>query len=385
MGTTLWPPSTIAASSSGPPMASTREAAPTCLSSTPPRISSGVSTSLTLAWTPKRSSLACMVAARARELFVRNVTALPWLRRRASTSPAPGISTSPAHTHPSRSKMKPRISRSPRRDRVTVGYYHAGRLAERAAGRGEEKRAPGAAPALESNHGRGFEAQDVYAEAGFIDRLRADFRPAAPPLRLHALRARRAPAQRGPDRPGLGAGALHDRLLHLLGHDVAAVRHPPRRRGRAVRSTAHRDDPEAGRDHGRRARPERPAGGKPRRRRVTADPRVALGPTQRLREQGPWSDRRTRRAHRSRRGPHHRAQGGGRRRDVGSRFHVEGRGRATPRQARPRAVRNAQDPIKGILAQVTPDGVIIDQNGNKVGISYTRVSAIEADTTPEPA
>ncbi len=49
------------------------------------------------------------------------------------------------------------------------------------------------------------------------------------------------------------------------------------------------------------------------------------------------------------------------------------------------AVRNAQDPIKGILAQVTPDGVIIDQNGSKVGISYTRVSAIEADTTPEPA
>ena len=49
------------------------------------------------------------------------------------------------------------------------------------------------------------------------------------------------------------------------------------------------------------------------------------------------------------------------------------------------AVRNAQDPIKGILAQVTPDGVIIDQDGNKTGISYTRVSAIEADTTPDPA
>jgi hypothetical protein len=49
------------------------------------------------------------------------------------------------------------------------------------------------------------------------------------------------------------------------------------------------------------------------------------------------------------------------------------------------AVRNAQDPIKGILSQVTRDGVIIDQNGTKVGISYTRVSAIEADTTPETA
>ena len=49
------------------------------------------------------------------------------------------------------------------------------------------------------------------------------------------------------------------------------------------------------------------------------------------------------------------------------------------------AVRNAQDPIKGIMSQVTQDGVIIDQHGTRVGISYTRVSAIEADTTPEPA
>lgn len=48
------------------------------------------------------------------------------------------------------------------------------------------------------------------------------------------------------------------------------------------------------------------------------------------------------------------------------------------------AVRNAQDPVKGILNQVTQDGVIIDQGGAKVGISYTRVSAIEADTTPDP-
>jgi len=49
------------------------------------------------------------------------------------------------------------------------------------------------------------------------------------------------------------------------------------------------------------------------------------------------------------------------------------------------AVRNAPDPMKGILAQVTRDGVILDQSGNKVGISYTRLSAIEADTTPDPA
>ena len=49
------------------------------------------------------------------------------------------------------------------------------------------------------------------------------------------------------------------------------------------------------------------------------------------------------------------------------------------------AVRNAPDPIKGMLAQVTRDGVIIDQAGIKTGISYTRVSAIEADTMPDPA
>jgi hypothetical protein len=48
------------------------------------------------------------------------------------------------------------------------------------------------------------------------------------------------------------------------------------------------------------------------------------------------------------------------------------------------AVRNAPDPMKGILAQVTQDGVILDQGGTKVGISYTRVSAIEADTTSSP-
>ena len=49
------------------------------------------------------------------------------------------------------------------------------------------------------------------------------------------------------------------------------------------------------------------------------------------------------------------------------------------------AVRNAADPIKGTLYQVTEDGVILDQRGAKFGISYTRVSAIEADTAPERA
>jgi len=49
------------------------------------------------------------------------------------------------------------------------------------------------------------------------------------------------------------------------------------------------------------------------------------------------------------------------------------------------AVRNAPDPMTGILAQVTQDGLILDQNGTRVGISYARVSAIEADMTPDPA
>ena len=49
------------------------------------------------------------------------------------------------------------------------------------------------------------------------------------------------------------------------------------------------------------------------------------------------------------------------------------------------AVRNAPEPMKGILARVTQNGVILDQSGNNVGISYARLSTIEADTTPNPA
>ncbi len=48
------------------------------------------------------------------------------------------------------------------------------------------------------------------------------------------------------------------------------------------------------------------------------------------------------------------------------------------------AVRNATDPMRGILVQVTQDGLILDQNGTRVDISYARVSAIETDATPEP-
>src|SRR5437667_792523 len=96
--------------------------------------------------------------------------------------------------------------------------------------RGEEKRASCAAPALESSHGKKF--QDVYVAAGVIGRLCADLRPAAPPLRLHALRPRRAPSSHRADRARLGAGPLPDRLLHLLGHYVTTVRASPIHRGR---------------------------------------------------------------------------------------------------------------------------------------------------------
>ena len=49
------------------------------------------------------------------------------------------------------------------------------------------------------------------------------------------------------------------------------------------------------------------------------------------------------------------------------------------------AVRDAAAPIRGILAQVTPDGVIIDHEGSTTSISYTSLSLIEADTFPDPA
>ena len=49
------------------------------------------------------------------------------------------------------------------------------------------------------------------------------------------------------------------------------------------------------------------------------------------------------------------------------------------------ALRNTPDPIKGVLSQVTDDGVILDQSGARSAISYARVSAIEPDPAPEPA
>lgn len=43
------------------------------------------------------------------------------------------------------------------------------------------------------------------------------------------------------------------------------------------------------------------------------------------------------------------------------------------------SVMNAPDPIGGVLTQVTGDGLLLDQDGRRVGITYRRISAIELD------
>lgn len=41
------------------------------------------------------------------------------------------------------------------------------------------------------------------------------------------------------------------------------------------------------------------------------------------------------------------------------------------------SVRNSPQPLAGWLAQVTDDGVLLDDGGRQVGVSYRRISAIE--------
>jgi hypothetical protein len=43
------------------------------------------------------------------------------------------------------------------------------------------------------------------------------------------------------------------------------------------------------------------------------------------------------------------------------------------------SVRNSRRPIAGTVLEVTNDGVLLQENGREVGISYRRISAIEAD------
>ena len=49
------------------------------------------------------------------------------------------------------------------------------------------------------------------------------------------------------------------------------------------------------------------------------------------------------------------------------------------------SVMNAADPIGGVLTQVADDGLLLDRDGKRVGITYRRISAIEADPAAQPA
>jgi hypothetical protein len=44
------------------------------------------------------------------------------------------------------------------------------------------------------------------------------------------------------------------------------------------------------------------------------------------------------------------------------------------------SVKNATDPIPGSLAQIADDGVLLEQNGERVAVSYLRITNIERDT-----
>jgi hypothetical protein len=44
------------------------------------------------------------------------------------------------------------------------------------------------------------------------------------------------------------------------------------------------------------------------------------------------------------------------------------------------SVKNATEPIAGSLAQIAEDGVLLEQNGQRVAVSYLRITNIEADT-----
>ena len=43
------------------------------------------------------------------------------------------------------------------------------------------------------------------------------------------------------------------------------------------------------------------------------------------------------------------------------------------------SVRNSTLPIAGTVLDVTNDGVLLEDNGREVGVSYRRISAIEVD------
>jgi hypothetical protein len=45
------------------------------------------------------------------------------------------------------------------------------------------------------------------------------------------------------------------------------------------------------------------------------------------------------------------------------------------------SVKNAPDPIAGSLAQIADDGVLLEQDDQRVAVSYLRITNIEADPT----
>ena len=49
------------------------------------------------------------------------------------------------------------------------------------------------------------------------------------------------------------------------------------------------------------------------------------------------------------------------------------------------SVMNATEPISGVLTQVTDDGLLLDRDGQRVGITYRRISAIELDPGAQAA
>lgn len=48
------------------------------------------------------------------------------------------------------------------------------------------------------------------------------------------------------------------------------------------------------------------------------------------------------------------------------------------------SVKNAADPIAGNLAQIADDGLLLEQNGERVAVSYLRITNIERESRPSP-
>jgi len=48
------------------------------------------------------------------------------------------------------------------------------------------------------------------------------------------------------------------------------------------------------------------------------------------------------------------------------------------------SVKNSPRPIAGTVLEVTNDGVLLEENGREVGVSYRRISAIEAERVAPP-